>query len=135
MRGLNGGPMSLRASFVLIGVASLGAFAWLASCGGSESNEGSGGNSTGIFSTGAASCAEQCQSGLCDPQRGCVECNVNGDCHDPGQPICVGGHCEECGANADCGTGQSCFPGNNECHTACTSNANCTDGNANICDT
>ncbi len=70
----------------------------------------------------------------CDPTLGCVECAGNGDCG-AASPICVAGHCRQCGSTSDCGTGQACFPGNHTCAPACSGPGTCANQNgAPICD-
>src|SRR5262249_32324544 len=105
------------------------ALGWTASCSSDRQSSGAGGGSPL-----PGDCSKQCSNGLCDTQLGCVECLASHDCTNMGQPICVLGHCEECGVKADCGTGQSCYPGNHQCAPSCTSSANCP-GEAHICDT
>lgn len=86
--------------------------------------------------TGAASGAcvvdgMACPHG-CDENLGCVDCALDADCGS-GNPVCVVGDCEECGDNADCPTGQSCFPEDHECAPSCQDSGDC-DGDAPICD-
>lgn len=69
---------------------------------------------------------------ICDSTLGCVDCAGDGDCG-AAAPFCVTGHCEECAGPGDCGAAQACWPGKNECHPACGSNADCP-GDAKLCD-
>ncbi len=76
--------------------------------------------------------------GLCDPVRGCVECEVDDDC-----PLaarhCVAGACGECVAGAGAGAvgcsagAPSCWPLDRTCHAACTSPSSCPTA-AHLCD-
>src|SRR4051812_48587531 len=115
-------------ALTLAGMAVLGA-----SCGGSGDATTLGGGGAGLGGpVGCTRAGEKCALG-CEANLGCVECSTAGDCG-PGSPFCVLGRCEACGANADCGTGQACFPGDNQCQTKCTANTNCTP-DAPLCDT
>ncbi len=88
-------------------------------------------NPTSVPGGAAGSCATSCGSKKCDPQLGCVDCLVDGDC---GSKFCVLGKCEACRTNADCsGTTPSCWPGDHECHGSCGQGTACPN-NAKLCD-
>jgi len=70
---------------------------------------------------------------ICSSDFGCAECGGDGDCG-AAAPFCVTGHCEECASPGDCGASLACYPRDNKCHPICTSNGQCTDGDAKICD-
>ncbi len=69
---------------------------------------------------------------MCDTALGCVECRTDDDCG-AGQPFCVLGSCHACATTNDCGAGQACFPRDFECRPACSSNADCKEDNAPLC--
>lgn len=69
----------------------------------------------------------------CDSTLGCVECTAKSDCG-AANPICVVGHCRQCGVSGDCGTGQACYPANHTCAPACNGPGSCPQGNSPICD-
>lgn len=108
----------------MLGIAIAAGFIAVA-CGGDEN-------------TGApATCSfggQKCAFG-CAPNEGCVDCLRDTDCP-TAEPRCVVGRCRQCASNADCGTGQACFPDNYTCHTACTTNADCAGvGDSPLCKT
>jgi hypothetical protein len=128
-------------NFVVISVvAVLGA-----ACSDSGSSAGAGGNGSG-GGTGTLSGPGSTGSGIldcggcpgnqtCDPNLGCVECQVNGDCADPGNPFCVLGRCEECATTADCGAASACNPASHNCDPKCTTNGDCQNQDATpLCD-
>lgn len=72
----------------------------------------------------------------CSQNLGCVECVQNADCATvTGAPLCVLGSCRACAESANCATGQVCAPADHVCEAPCTTDANCTDPNAPLCDT
>ena len=125
-----------------LGAALLGLAAWAAACGSDESSGANGTTGAGASGSGGGNlgggnislCGTCPGDGLCDPQLGCVQCIDGADCTSSGNPVCVLGHCEECGAATDCGTGQSCSPVDHTCHPACQNNADCNNGDAPLCD-
>lgn len=108
----------------------LASIVWAASCGGA--------GDTGAFGTtsgGAGACAGGCPGSLlCDGQLGCVTCLADGDCGSA-SPFCIAGSCEQCETSGDCQAGASCYPGDHECKPSCSSSADCTSGDATLCDT
>ena len=154
--------MSFNAKFglVAVSVGLLTCATAVTACSGNGS--GSGGASTGTLSSGTQSTGSQgtagtagtagtgsagsgicgvCPGGqVCDATLGCVECLTNATCAamDPGNPICTGGRCRECGVSADCGLNQTCSAAH-VCQPTCTSNMNCQQGgggnNTPLCDT
>lgn len=119
-----------------IGVALALVVAVTGACGGSDAGVGSGNG--GIGSPCATDVATACGAKKCDAALGCVQCLADTDCG-AGDPFCIRGSCEACRTNADCGAAApSCWPGDNKCHPACTSNAQCTGqggGDPRLCDT
>lgn len=81
-----------------------------------------------------APCGVCPQGQHCDPTLGCVTCTKDSQCPASAR-FCVQGSCVQCKTNTDCGgTTPSCWPGDQMCHAACTSNQQCAqDGNARIC--
>jgi hypothetical protein len=88
-------------------------------------------NGSGLCGSGSV-----CPQGQqCDPVLGCVVCTTDLQCPASAR-FCLAGSCVQCKANTDCGNGTtpSCWPGDHQCHVACTSNQQCPqDGNARIC--
>lgn len=109
--------------FAILVTLSLGA-TLAASCGSETSDTPPDDNNCSL---GGQKCAFGCSDSL-----GCVDCLSDSDC---GARSCVQGRCEDCAVSTDCGAGQACFPGSFTCETACTGNADCDNGNANICET
>lgn len=132
----------------VVGAGLVALASWAIACGGTGDdgvfqNTGSGAAGTGGLGVGGngqggigvGSCGACPGNQVCDATLGCVDCASNADCSSPGQPICVLGSCEECGAKADCGAAQTCQPTTHTCDQACTNNGNCDQGQANLCDT
>jgi hypothetical protein len=80
---------------------------------------------------------------VCDPALGCVQCLSSATCPPAGAAnadlkVCVLGSCDACGTNADCPTGQVCYPSNHTCHASCDADAGGTacaaGGRTPICD-
>ena len=98
-----------------------------------QGGAGQGGLGQGGLGQGGDPCGG-CQGGqLCDPQLGCVDCLTNNDCG-AALPVCFNGTCVECAVNTDCPNNQTCSPVDNQCQPMCQNNADCQNGNANICD-
>jgi Cys-rich repeat protein len=99
---------------------------------------GSGGESNSDGNVAPADSSAQCgvcpQGQHCDATLGCVTCTKDSQCP-ASTRFCVQGSCVQCKTNTDCGgTTPSCWPGDQMCHAACTSNQQCAqDGNARIC--
>ena len=74
---------------------------------------------------------DKCAAG-CSETLGCMQCAADSMCG-AGSPFCVLGRCEECRGTTDCGVGKTCYPRDNKCEAACTSNADCP-GDSPICD-
>lgn len=74
---------------------------------------------------------KKCDLG-CSATLGCVECVLDLDCGRD-KPACVLGRCTQCSGNADCPTGQACFPKDHRCEAACTTKADCGDGDEPFC--
>ncbi|MCA9618759.1 MAG: hypothetical protein KC731_07050 [Myxococcales bacterium] len=126
----------MRHRFVQFGFLStiLAGLALAPACGDAGSTFG-GGASSPTGGTGAGDCVrngQQCNFD-CTNSLGCVECVTDLDCGN-GQPICVAGHCEECGVSADCAVGESCYPENHECAPSCETNGDCQQDDAPLCD-
>lgn len=113
---------SWRSFIVAFGVALVGSGLAL-SCGGDDSGDAS-------TSGGCSISGTKCQF-ACSPTLGCVECGGNSDCG-AAQPFCVLGRCEACATNANCGTGQACYPRDHTCQAVCT--ATSCSGDTPICD-
>jgi Cys-rich repeat protein len=66
----------------------------------------------------------------------CVECNADGDCHDPLLPRCdtASHRCVQCGATADCMQGFVCESQTKRCLPGCTMSAMCMQGGYRDCD-
>lgn len=96
--------------------------AMLAACGSDAPSPGGG--------TSVCRADKDCDSGVCDPFRGCVDCRASSQCQS-GQE-CLGGSCrlsQPCTSDQACSEGQHCDLGAQTC-VDCLKQTDCADGSA-----
>jgi hypothetical protein len=118
-------PSNFFQALMAIGVTT----ALVVACGSSDGGGIGGGGPGGSGVACDPATASGCGGEKCDTALGCVECLGDTDCR-AGEPFCTRGRCGACRVNADCGVAApSCWPRDNKCHAACTSNAQDVSGN------